>query len=234
MQEHTIESFEQLDSLLTPLHEEWWKWYYRGVSRASYKLVPKAGRPPFAVKNDEIIFDKWKRHAFAYLPSGPRELSNCDMLAIAQHHGLATRLLDWSFNPMTAAFFATVDADGTIDERSDGAIYAHYSTVGILETPSGDELFKIPEIRRLAPSSVTPRIGQQGGIFTSHNPPTTSLEDKLPTGDRVIKLIIDRKFKKPFSIKLSHYGVNRMSLFPDLDGLSAHINWSFHALPFSS
>jgi hypothetical protein len=35
------------------------------------------------------------------------------MLAIAQHHGLATGLLDWSFNPMTAAFFATVDADGT-------------------------------------------------------------------------------------------------------------------------
>ena len=35
-------------------------WYYRGVSRASYKLVPRAGRPPFAVKTNEDIFDKWK------------------------------------------------------------------------------------------------------------------------------------------------------------------------------
>jgi hypothetical protein len=234
MEVQTIRSFEQLDGLLSSLHDEWWRWYYRGVSRAEHKLIPKAGRPPYSDKDDVIIFLNWKRHAFAYLPTGPRELSDWDMLAIAQHHGLATRLLDWSFNPLTAAFFATVDWDGTIHEGVDGAVYAHYSSADVVEPSAGEGPFQVEGIRRLAPTSVIPRIGQQGGIFTIHSPPVTALEESLPEGDRLIKMIIDRGFKKALSVKLSHYGVNRMSLFPDLDGLSAHINWSFNILPYKA
>jgi hypothetical protein len=133
---------------------------------------------------------------------------------------------------LTAAFFATVESDGTINDSMDGAIYAHYSTVAVEEPAAGRGPFQLEGIRRLAPTSVIPRIGQQGGIFTIHNPPATSMEDNLPSGDRVIKMVIDRGMKKALSIKLSHYGVNRMSLFPDLDGLSAHINWSFNVLPY--
>ena len=43
-----------------------------------------------------------------------------DMLTIAQYHGLATRLLDWSFNPLVAAYFAVKDF-----EDCDAVIYAY-------------------------------------------------------------------------------------------------------------
>ncbi len=87
-------------------------------------------------------------------------------------------------------------------------------------------------IHRVAPSSVTPRIGRQGGIFTVHGPPDEGLEERLPAGDRLEKFVIGGRERRDFAIQLSHYGVNRLSLFPDLDGLSAHINWAFTYLPY--
>jgi len=92
--------------------------------------------------------------------------------------------------------------------------------------------FQIRGIHRIAPSSVAPRIGRQGGIFTVHGAPSCDLQQNLPRRDKLKRIIIDRVCKKEFATQLSHYGVNRLGLFPDLDGLSAHINWSFKNLPY--
>lgn len=234
MIEHAIASFEDFHKIVTRQQADWWCWYYRGHSRMSYELVPKAGREPYRSRamGDRRMFDTWKLHGVAFLSSSPREFTDWDMLAIAQHYGLATRLLDWTFNPLTAAFFAVVSSDGTIDEESDAAVYAHWSSRPFVDVTQNGP-FDYEGIHRLAPSSVTPRIGRQGGIFTLHGPPSLRLDDHLPDGDRLERLVIKRTCRRQFAIQLSHYGVNRMSLFPDLDGLSAHINWSFTHLPYS-
>ena len=57
--------------------------------------------------------------------------------------------------------------------------------------------------------------------------------NNLPDGDELLRIEIAKAGKKAFAFQLSHYGVNRMALFPDLDGLSSHINWSFLNLDYS-
>ena len=75
------------------------------------------------------------------------------------------------------------------------------------------------------PRAIAARIVSQGGLFTLHGPPTLSLADDLKPRDKLHRIVIDPNCAAELLFELSQLGVNRMTLFPDLDGLSAHTNW---------
>lgn len=189
-------------------------WLFRGHSNPEWDLIPKAGRDPYNKHNDIDIFKSWKRLAVNFLNVS---YDDWDMITIAQHHGLATRLLDWTFNPLVAVFFAVQN-----NEKYDAIIYAYYNPYSI----KTDEInvFQHEGIGKVKPNGTAARVVRQSGIFTIHNPPTLSLEDNLE--DNILeKIIIDSSYRNELRFELSHYGINEFSLFPDLDGLSQHVNW---------
>lgn len=211
-------------------------WKFRGESRADWALLPKAGRKEFfdpdwqerkpnAPARDLGRFNAWRRSAVAITSALPENDFEC--LAVAQHHGLATRLLDWTLNPLVALFFAVNQ-----HKDHDGAVY-FLRLDKVIDT----ERNKIDEVEGVAWLIVRPmaqRILVQDGIFTFHSPPnlevaSEKLHDDLMglTGHNASlqRAIIRKQDKAAIERQLSDFGFNHRRLFPDLDGLSRHVNW---------
>src|SRR5438034_11010688 len=114
------------------------RWIFRGEDSVSYELKPKAGRvgwyksaprkKPHEVADERAALELFKRQARPYLTHSPS--TDVEWLAIAQHHGMSTRLLDWTESILAAAFFA-VEAAGT---RGDAVIYGVHRLRQISQT----------------------------------------------------------------------------------------------------
>ena len=87
------------------------KFYFRGHENEDYKLIPSIGRDlstPHQIKLAENdLLNNFRRMMPAYSAVSPK--SKMDLMFIAQHYKLKTRLLDWSLNPLVALFFACDD-----------------------------------------------------------------------------------------------------------------------------
>ncbi len=220
MQEYRVSSFAELHEALG-IHRRDAGWIYRGHADPDWPLVPRAGRPPFGTGHDEVFFRRWKSEALQYVEAEERRADDWNWLAIAQHNGSATRFLDWTFKPLSAAWFAVMEPG-----EGESVVWC-YKTNNILRVRDRDEKtpFQRQGVTQFTPTRVSARVSRIIGLFTHHGPPTLSVEDGMTPLDKLEKIIIHRDYRHELMFELNQYGINSQTLFPNLVGLSRHFNW---------
>jgi hypothetical protein len=212
------------DDLHKTLRENWYRHLiFRGEDRPDYTLQPKFGRFPDSRNDVEIersTLEEFKRLATPHIQHLPA--NDWEWLALAQHHGLATRLLDWTQNPLIAAFFATSQATS----RSDRVLYA-LDTQQFMYADQSVTPFDIADIVLYKPKHIAHRISTQSALFTCHNSPRDALSD-----DRLERWLIKDECVLEIRATLLSFGINEAFVFADLNGLSQYLNlshvWGIH------
>jgi len=201
---------------------------FRGVSDRTHTLVPKIGRPgarkdptrgshlAHSEEAERRALRMFKRTARSLVAHEPK--TDLEWLAVAQHFGAPTRLLDWSQSPFIAAYFALEKAGTTGVPGIYVVPMPHVVSESDAENPFG-----LKEVVAYLPPYISPRIQAQRSVFTVHPCPSTEYVPEgltlwyFPSGSPwfELKQIVDR------------CGFNRASLYPDIGGLAEYVGWCY-------
>jgi FRG domain len=225
---------------------------YRGAANASWPLLTSLDTlggvsPPHAKADlEDHILRNFIRYSRPHL--GTQHVNEWEILVAAQHHGLPTRLLDWTYSPLVAAHFATVEGPAGTDRA-----------VWRLDWKAVHRRFRLPELALLIqdleeilggqrpftpwslfasspdraefacmiePPSLDARIVAQAATFTLCTDKRQSFDrflDRHELGSALTKFVIPAREAGRLRDQLDLVSVDERRLFPDLDGLAAHL-----------
>jgi hypothetical protein len=220
---------------------------FRGLASARHDLSNSLNRLSAGAidisKLELSLLRNFRKYAHAQAASPVDSIWH--WLALGQHHGLPTRLVDWTYSPFVALHFATehpadftsdgivwcvnfVEANRLLPPRLKTILEEEHSdtfTVEMLgEFPSlraFDALGRDPFVIFMEPPSLDTRILNQFALFSLLPSPAARLDHWLESHPRLYrKVVVPSELKWEVRDKLDQANITERTLFPGLDGLS--------------
>jgi hypothetical protein len=217
---------------------------FRGLSNAAY--IPESTLTRMGGeygRREQSLLRNFRKYAHR---NATQRDSLWNWIALAQHHGLPTRLLDWSFSPYVALHFATVNrAEWNRDamvwcvdcvkikrflptklqrllKREDSDVLTVEMLDEVAPTLAAlDALSKKPFLAFFEPPSLDDRIMNQAALLSVSSRADLSVSRWLYEHKELFhRIVIPAKLKQEIRDKLDQANINERILFPGLDGLS--------------
>ncbi|MFH0785554.1 MAG: FRG domain-containing protein [Pseudomonadota bacterium] len=187
-----------------------------------------------------LEFDLFKRYNHDLSPGEELKIESdlLKVLTTLQHYGCPTRLLDFTWTPYTALFFAASEHEG------DFAVYA-ISTKDIEEVTCcssalvkdfwGEEGAESPMVHLFRPKYTNKRMKLQQGVFLIPSTTVIPLEEIIATSSLPVrKMIIPGKLRADIITMLaSQLNMGPERVYPETEGEIKSLAWEISAKLFT-
>lgn len=253
----SLDTWKDYKDFVNDLSENW---AYRGQANSHWVLNNAIERTDFIHfhKNIEAEFvAEFQRGARNYLTKDETPEHLIEWLALMQHHGAPTRLLDFSKSPFIAAYFAFEICIPRHDHKiAVWAINVKFLKAKAIEILSEEYKEDFRENQNLIneklfekifykyeknmvfpvePFRMNRRYSLQQSIFVSTGKSSEPFMKQLEflgefISQAVIKIEVPAIFQKEVLRDLQTMNLNRASLFPDLDGYAASLRLRYNSM----
>ena len=222
---------------------------YRGLPNVDYRLLTSLRRN-CGKKQKELeqhILDNFSKYAEHEAPS--MLTSVWKRMILGQHHGLPTRLLDWSRSPLVALHFAMTESDYTQMGKHDAAVWkidipdlkehlpdeyrkvldnanSSVYTMDQLDQVTGGSLSKYDSdmgdsgMVILEPPSMDQRVANQYSFFSVVPSGMKDADSFLEKTDNTVKYVISKDIRWHLRDALDQMNINERMIYPGLDGVA--------------